>query len=131
MVYVSEDTPYMKLLEPFLAKKKALAADAWGVDDTPVRHIFEPLREWMAQNVPALETKYPPMWKTRKHLFRIVRNCLMSEELCGEFASYFEGKSMEELDALARSFSYENCVQRKRLNEALQEDGRKSKLALH
>ena len=28
----------------------------------------------------------------------------MQEELCGEFASYFEGKSMQELDDIAKSF---------------------------
>lgn len=89
------------------------------------------MRQWLASNVPALEKKYPPMWKTDKHLFRVVRNCLMSEEMCGEFASYFEGKSLQELDDLAKSFSFQNCVQRTELDEILKEDGRRSKLALH
>lgn len=30
MVYTSPDSPWIKTLKPFLDKKKALQADAWG-----------------------------------------------------------------------------------------------------
>lgn len=65
------------------------------------------------------------MWKSEKHLSRIVRNCLLSDELCAEYASYFKDKSETELDELAKSFAFDNCVKRGRLNEILQEDGRR------
>lgn len=49
----------------------------------------------------------------------MVRNILMSEELYSEYAAYFEGLSLEELDKMAASFKFENCLQRKGLNDAI------------
>jgi aryl-phospho-beta-D-glucosidase BglC (GH1 family) len=125
MTYVDPDTPYMKLLEPFLKKKRALAIDAWGCDDVPVRDIFNPMAEWLRKAAPSIHDRYPPMWHAQKHLSRIVRNCLLGDELCAEYASYFKDKTEAELDELARSFAFENCIRRDRLNEILQADGRR------
>ncbi len=79
----------------------------------------------MLEAVPSISKRYPPMWGANKHISRIVRNILLSvgerpstllphamlilivkEELCYEFAAYFEGKSMEELNSLAKSFTF-------------------------
>ena len=46
----------------------------------------------------------------------------MSELLTYEYASYFEGKTMEELDELAASFRLDSCLRRGGLNKILQED---------
>ncbi|KAL7420963.1 Endo-1,4-beta-xylanase 5 [Cryptotrichosporon argae] len=126
MVYVGEDTAYMKLLKPFLEKKKQLAADEWGCDDAPVRDLFQPLIDWARQNVPSIDQRYPAMWKAEKHIGRVVRNILISEELVHEYCAYFKGKSLDELDALAKSFSFDNCQQRKRLNEILTADSKRA-----
>ena len=75
----------------------------------------------MLEAAPSLSTRYPSAWRGTKHISRMIRNCLLSEEMCVEYASYFEGKSEQELEAFARSFALENCVQRKRLNEILTE----------
>ena len=52
---------------------------------------------------------------------RLLRNILLSEELTPEYASYFEGLSLQELDELAGSFKFENCVQREGLNKVLRD----------
>ena len=52
---------------------------------------------------------------------RLLRNILLSEELTPEYASYFEGLSLQELDDLAASFKFENCVQREGLNKVLRD----------
>jgi hypothetical protein len=52
---------------------------------------------------------------------RLLRNILLSEELTPEYASYFQGLSLEELDELAASFKFENCVQREGLNKVLRD----------
>ena len=57
----------------------------------------------------------------------MIREMLVSELLTYEYASYFEGKSMEELDELAASFKLENCLRRGGLNEILQADAGISK----
>lgn len=76
----------------------------------------------MLDAAPQLEKRYPSQWKGKQHIDRALVQCLLSvsivviaepffttaddqEELCSEYASYFKGKAMEELDDLARSFS--------------------------
>jgi len=119
MVYVSPDTPYIKRLAPFLAKKKRLAADEWGVDLSSVDHIFKPVDEWLLQEVPGIKKRYPPTWNVTTHVGRVLRNILLSEELYPEYAAYFEGLSFDDLEAMAASFKFENCKQRQGLNEAI------------
>ena len=51
MVYTSPDSPYMKLLWDFLAKKQRLALDAWGADVDTVKDVYEPLERLIAENV--------------------------------------------------------------------------------
>lgn len=113
MTYVSDDSPYIKLLKPFLLKKKAVACDAWGVhvpDD--VKAIFKPVEDWLEKVAPSIKTRYPKTWGgAERHLARYVREILLSEELVAEYCEPFRGKSMEELDELAKSFSYcEFCI---------------------
>ncbi|GFZ50031.1 hypothetical protein JCM24511_07784 [Saitozyma sp. JCM 24511] len=105
MTYVGEDTPYIKLLKPFLLKKKRLVPDAWGVDDIPVRALFEPLEKWLEENVPSIVDRYPQQYGTKLWLQRVVRETLLSEEMVKEYAGYFRGKGYDELDELAKSFS--------------------------
>ncbi|KAJ2998826.1 hypothetical protein NUW54_g6996 [Trametes sanguinea] len=51
MVYVSRETPYMKLFKDFLAKKHRLALDAWGADDSQVRDAYQPLIDLIKREV--------------------------------------------------------------------------------
>ncbi|KAF8332676.1 glucan 1,3-beta-glucosidase [Cantharellus anzutake] len=124
MVYVSPESPYLKRFGEFIARKRRLAADEWGADVTAVESVFEPLIAWFNEQVPNFN-KYPSAWGTKKHcaftlrLERVTRHILLSDSLCGEYAELFRGLTMEELDALAASFKYENCVQRQELNQIL------------
>ncbi|KAG8986944.1 hypothetical protein FRB93_005004 [Tulasnella sp. JGI-2019a] len=119
MVYASPESAYIKKFKPFLQKKKRLAADEWGVDLSTVQHLFQPLEDWLREEVPGIKQRYPPMWNVSTHVGRVLRNILLSEELYPEYAAYFEGLSLDDLDALAASFKFENCVQRQGLNEAI------------
>ncbi|EUC57148.1 glycoside hydrolase family 5 protein [Rhizoctonia solani AG-3 Rhs1AP] len=121
MVYAGPDTAYIKRLKPFLEKKKRLAADEWGADIKVVKHIFDPLEEWLVQEVPGIKKRYPPMWNVSTHVGRVLRNILLSEELYPEYAEYFRDLSLEELDELAASFKFENCQQREGLNQVLRD----------
>ena len=124
MVYTNPDSAYIKLLEPFLDKKKRLGLDKWGRDDTHVAHIWAPVIEHLKQEIPDkfLDKRYPQHWRIEGHLHRVVRETLLSEILAWEYASYFEGKTLDELDELAASFKFENCVQREGLNQILRAD---------
>ncbi|KAF3917373.1 Endoglucanase [Orbilia brochopaga] len=121
MVYVSQDTPYMKLLQPFLAKKHRLAIDSWGTDETHVQHIVGPLRQLITDNIePEYRDLYPhPVITWPRRVSKLAMNIVITEYMVQEWADYFKGKSFEELDELAASFKFENCVQREKLNKAL------------
>ncbi|KAG9043304.1 hypothetical protein FS837_009767 [Tulasnella sp. UAMH 9824] len=119
MVYVSPDTAYIKRLKPFLDKKKRLAADEWGCDVSTVDHIFKPVDNWLLEEVPGIKKRYPPMWNVTTHVGRLLRNILLSEELYPEYAAYFQDLSFEDLEEMAASFKFENCVQRQGLNDAI------------
>ncbi|KAG9077771.1 hypothetical protein FS749_010304, partial [Ceratobasidium sp. UAMH 11750] len=121
MVYVSPQSPYISRLAPFLAKKKRLAVDSWGADTSAVQPVFNPIEEWLSKEAPHIAQRYPPTWRVNKHVGRLLRNMLISEELTPEYASYFEGLSLRELDDLAASFKFENCVQREGLNKVLRD----------
>lgn len=121
MVHVSRETPYMQLFKDFLAKKHRLAVDAWGADDSAVRHVYDPLQALIMQEVPErFRNLYPhPVWKLSDRIGRLARNILLSEFLVREWADHFRGKDEQELDTIARSFAFENCLHRDSLNKIL------------
>ncbi|CAL1702366.1 unnamed protein product [Somion occarium] len=124
MVHVSLDTPYMTLFKDFLAKKHRLAVDAWGADETWVRPVYQPLINLINQEIPAkFQNLYPhPVWKLTDRIGRLSRIILISEFLVQEWAEHFRGKSEQELDEIARSFSFDNCLHRDGLNKILTEN---------
>jgi len=124
MVYVSPSTPYMILLDAFLAKKHRLAVDTWGADDSSVKDIYRPLVDLISQEVPPqFRELYPhPVWKWNDRVPRIARNILVSEFLVKEWAAHFVGLDEDRLDSLAASFKLEACVKRDRLNAILREN---------
>ena len=128
MVYVSRETKYMQLLKDFLAKKHRLAADAWGADESYVAPTYTPLIDLIKKEVAPTEEQqhlYPwPVWKLENRIGRLARNILVSEFLVKEWAEHFKGKSKEELDEIAQSFKFENCLTRDGLNEVLKENAR-------
>ncbi|KAM7201225.1 Glycoside hydrolase superfamily [Naviculisporaceae sp. PSN 640] len=124
MVHCNPDTPYMKLLKPFFDKKKRLGLDKWGRDDRHVGHIYQPVIDHFKEEIPKpfLNKRYPPHWKIEGQINRVLRDMLFSDISCYEYASYFEGKTEEELEELAASFKFENCVTRDGLNDILRAD---------
>lgn len=108
MVYAGEDSAYRKALKPFMDKKKRLAADVrsplrlpisrplaltrsfsssallqeWGTNTSQVQHLFDPFEEMLEKEVPHIHERYPKTWSTSTHVGRLLRNILLSEELC-------------------------------------------------
>ena len=121
MVHVSLDTPYMTLFKDFLAKKHRLAVDAWGADVTHVQPAYQPLIDLIQKEVkPEHQTLYPwPLWKAEDRAGRLARNILVSEFLVQEWAEHFRGKSEAEIEEIAKSFAFENCLHRDGLNKVL------------
>jgi hypothetical protein len=120
MVYVSQETKYITLLEDFLAKKHRLAVDGWGADTTGVQHVYQPLIDHVGKEIPTEnQALYPTLWKVSDRVGRLSRNILVAEYLVKEWAEHFRGKSEAELDEIAQSFKFENCLHRDSLNKIL------------
>ena len=121
MVYTPASTAYRTLFAGFLAKKHRLAVDAWGADSTAVDAVYAPLIAHVEEEVPEkYQRLYPfPVWKMADRVGRLARNVLVAEYLVREWADHFVGKSEAEIEALAASFRFENCVQREELNRIL------------
>ncbi|KAH0827952.1 glycoside hydrolase [Lanmaoa asiatica] len=121
MVYVSQETKYIALLKDFLAKKHRLAVDAWGADTTWIQSIYQPLIDHVAKEIPPEnQALYPaPVWKMPDRVSRLSRSILVAEYLVKEWAEHFRGKSEVELDEIAQSFKFENCLRRDGLNKIL------------
>lgn len=65
---------------------------------------------------------YPmPVWRFENRISRIARNMLLAEFMVREWADHFEGMDEVQLDELAQSFRFENCLQRDYLNRALRD----------
>lgn len=121
MVYVSRSTPYMQKFHNFLLRKQRLAVDAWGKDDKYVKQIYEPISQHI-RDIVAKDSYlklYPFLWSVEERTTRICRTMLLAEFMVQEWADHFRGLEFDQLEELARSFSFENCVEREGLNEAL------------
>jgi len=121
MTHLSPVSAWMRLLAPIIEKKRLLAVDSWAYDDAHLQPgLFEPLHQWFADNVPEkYSKKYPWQWRMHMHVFRGIRGITMAEYMIPEWADYFEGLSFEQLDELAASWKFENCIGRQRLNDTL------------
>lgn len=124
MVHVSSSTPYMQLFSAFLQKKYRLAVDPWGADDKFVKHVYDPIINMIRDAVPNEQDRrlYPhPVWTLESRVARLSRCTLVSEFLVMEWADHFKGLDETNLNELAQSFKFENCVKREGLNQVLQD----------
>lgn len=121
MVYVAPSTPYRRHFAEFLAKKHRLAADAWGKDDKEVKQIYDPLVNLIEESVEdkANLKLYPWLWTVRERVTRITRTMCLAELMVKEWADLFKGMDEEQLEDLAKSFAFENCLKRDGLNDVL------------
>ncbi|CAI6088562.1 unnamed protein product [Clonostachys chloroleuca] len=129
MTYVDPESPYMKLIQPFVDKKKSLGLDFWGVENKDeVQPIYGPFFESLKSMVDPKfhNARYPKIWTFERHFERVIRECLLSEYVSRELAELFRGKTRDELEELASSFALDNCKMRDELNEILRRDAGKT-----
>ncbi|KAF6763737.1 endoglucanase family 5 glycoside hydrolase [Ephemerocybe angulata] len=121
MVHVAPTTPYRQHFANFLARKHRLAVDAWGKDEKDVAHIYEPIENLIRDSVadPSHLKIYPFLWTVNERVSRIARTMLVAEFMVKEWADLFKGMEEAQLEELAKSFAFENCLKRDGLNEIL------------
>lgn len=116
VVHQNADTPYMKLVSKFLARKDSLGADAWGSNDKNIRQVIQPLQDLFNKEFAGYDP-YPGGSSGAINL--LVRHILIAEALSPEYCNLFRNKSDEEITALAESFLFKNYVKRTRLEDIL------------
>lgn len=86
--HLSPTSAWMRLLAPFLAKKRDLAVDSWAYGDAHLQDgIFGPLHKWFEENIPAKHSKkYPWQWRLNMHVSRGIRGITLAEYMIPEFA---------------------------------------------
>ena len=121
----------MQTIAPFLEKKRALQLDAWGRHPSKqVEDVIYPLVNWIKKNAPNSDDQYPTPWATERQITRLINQIYLSTCLSDEFAEQFRGMSNEDLEACAKSFHFDQCVQRGGLNKALEEHSEVPSLSL-
>jgi hypothetical protein len=122
MVYTSPDSAYNKLIQPMLEKKKKYQLDAWGkYPSQEVEGLILPLVDFINKVSPNATNMYPSTWDTRKHVDRVVLQMYLADSFAAEYAELFRDKSKDELEELAKSFSFEACKKRDGLNKIMSE----------
>ena len=116
IMHQDPNTPYMKLVSGFLAKKDSLGADAWGSTDKNIRQVLSPIEELFRKEFPAY---YPYPGGQQGEINLLVRHILIAEALVPDYCNLFKDKTEEQLVELAQSFGFENCVTRHRLEDIL------------
>jgi aryl-phospho-beta-D-glucosidase BglC (GH1 family) len=116
VVYAASNSPYVKRLEGFLAKKSGVGADTWGNAGQGVAGLITPIEERLTRE---LGQGTGDLWLVRDLAKRLIRGILFSEALLPEYAALFRGMSDDEIDEMMRSFSFERCVVRSRLVDVL------------
>lgn len=125
LTHISPQSKWYTHLRPWLDKKLELGLDRWGRDDdiAAERDVYGPVKEHFRSVIPKELQRgiYPKTWEVGDYVDRVLRDILLSQYLVHEFAGYFAGLSLEELDEMAASFKLENMVVREELVQALRE----------
>lgn len=116
IMYQNDNTPYMKLVSAFLARKDSLGADSWGSSDKNIRQVMQPIEELFEKEFSDYDP-YPA--GQNREIRQLVRHMLISEALLPEYCNLFKDLTNEELTELAGSFRFQNYSKRKRLEDIL------------
>lgn len=120
MLHTNRDSKWNRTIQPFLDKKRQHRLDAWGAHpSSEVEAAVSPLVQWIDKVCPTAKETYPGPWNTERHVMRAVFQTFLSGAFSDEFANQFEGTDKKELDELAHSFHFDECVQRDGLNKIL------------
>jgi hypothetical protein len=121
MIHTKPNSKWNTTIQPFLEKKNQFWLDSWGRRPSPgPEAALKPLVEWIDQVSPTAKATYPTTWNTERHLLRTVFQTFLAASFEDEFAGLFKGMDEGELEALARSFHFDECGKRKGLNDILQ-----------
>ena len=116
LVSVAPETAYRRRFDGFVEKKNRLGADQWGSTGEGVAEVTRPVQDLIAAEFPDFDP-YP--WGRFDWVRTLLLNITIAQPLAQEYAALFRGLDGEQLDALADSFAFRNCVVRDTLLDQL------------
>jgi endoglucanase len=117
LVFASPDSPWRRRIQPMTEKKARLGVDHWGSTDHGIRHILEPIEQTFEREFPTFD---PFPFGRQEWMEILVRHILLAEPLVDEFAALFADVHDDAtIIALADSFAFDNCEQRRPLAELI------------
>lgn len=116
LVYASPDSPYRRLIADAVQTKGRLGIDSWGGSDVGVRSIIDPIDAVFDADFPDFA---PWPWGRQPHIAVLVRHILLAEPLAEKFGDLFRGITPDRARELARSFRFDQTVERTGLSELL------------
>jgi endoglucanase len=122
VVCAAPDSPWVERMRPIIEKKTRLGVDAWGGTDAEIRDVMEPLERLFEREYPGHD---PFPFGTQREIELLVRNILLAEPMLPEYGELFREMDEAEIDAMMRSFRFENCVRRTDLADILSGYARK------
>ncbi|MFD1716262.1 glycoside hydrolase family 5 protein [Georgenia deserti] len=106
IVNARAESPYRRLFDDFVAKKRRLSVDQWGSDGVGVGEVTQPVQDLVAREFPSFDP-YP--WGRFDWVRTLLVNILLAQPMAEEYADLLRGLDDSELGALADSFAFENC----------------------
>ena len=116
LTVVHPAAPWLRRTETVRAKKRAVAADHWGMTTDGMRDVLDPLLARFSREFPGWDP-YP--FGARRNVEQLVLSICFAEPLADEFAACFADAADEELVALGMSFAFGNCVVQQDLCEVV------------
>jgi endoglucanase len=116
LVSLPADSPWRRLMDPFIARKRRLAAEFWGVSAADKRANFGPILDLVEREFRGVPW-YP--FGAARQASTIVGEKLLAELLLPEYGRLFAGLDDHALDQLADSFLFQRCEQRTGLIDRL------------
>lgn len=117
LVYASPGCGYLRQIQPVLEAKARLAVDAWGSDETQVRHLLDPIEQVFAREFADFNPY--PSWGQTNWIGTLVKNIMLAEPLADRFGRCFDGVDPAGAEELAADFALDRCERRERLAETL------------
>jgi len=125
MIYTDPESRLSETIQPFLKRKRDCWLDKRRRQPAPeFEAALKPLVDWIDRISPSAKYTYPTTRNTEIHVMRSVFNTTLAASFVDEFVTLFSDMDKAELEELARSFHFEECVQRKGLIRILKEHAR-------
>lgn len=117
VVAAAPDSPWMQRIRPVTEKKARLSTDSWGSTDDAIAEIMGPVQKVFEREYPDFN---PFPFGRLGWVQTIVRSILLAEPMVSDFQKCFEGITDDAtVIALADSFHFRNCVQRRPLADLI------------